>query len=113
MMPPPFFMCYKGLVYTLTMCFNFLLRSVSGIVPSLTFTVEDIKLQNFWGSSKSQVATTYLCMHFCNNYIGWSNQGKNYEIKMQCAKKDVATWLYDEANIFQFNIFVWKRRPTG
>ncbi len=48
-----------------------------------------------------------------SNYIGWSNQGKYYEIEMHCAKQDVAIWLYDEANIFQFNIFVWKHRPAG
>ncbi len=43
---------------------------------------------------------------FCSNYIGWSNQSKYYEIEMHCAKQDVETWLYDEANIFQFDIFV-------
>ncbi len=52
-------------------------------------------------------------MQFCSNYIGWSNQGKYYEIEMHCAKQDVATWLYDEANIFQMDIFVWKHRPAG
>ncbi len=45
-------------------------------------------------------------MHFCSNYIGWSNQGKYYEIEMHCGKQDVATLLYDEANIFQFDISV-------
>jgi hypothetical protein len=70
------------------------------------FADEDIKLQNFWASSKSHVATAYLCMQFFSNYIGWSNQVKYYEIEMHCAKQNVATWLYDEANIFQFNIFV-------
>jgi len=44
---------------------------------------------------RSHVATTYLCMHFCSDYIGWSNQGKYCEIEMKCAKQDVATWLYD------------------
>ncbi len=77
------------------------------------FADEDIKLQNFRASSKSKVDTTYLCMHFCSNYIGWSNQGKYYEIEVHFAKQDVATWLYDEANIFQFDIFVRKHRPTG
>jgi hypothetical protein len=52
---------------------------------------EDIELQNFRASSKSHVATTYLCMQFCSNYIGFSNQGKYYEIEMQFAKQDVAT----------------------
>ncbi len=69
------------------------------------FADEDIEPQNFWASSKSHVATTFLCMHFCSNYIGWSNQGKYYEIETHYAKQDVATWLLDEANIFQFNIF--------
>jgi hypothetical protein len=55
------------------------------------FADEDIKLQNFWASSKSHVATKYLCMQFCSNYIGWSNQGKYYEIEMHCAKQNVAT----------------------
>jgi hypothetical protein len=55
------------------------------------FADEDIEPQNFWASSKSQVATTYLCMHFCSNCIGWSNQGKYYEIEMHCAKQNVAT----------------------
>ncbi len=77
------------------------------------FADEDIKLQNFWASSKSQVATTYLHMHFCSNYLSWSNQGKYYEIEKHCAKQVVATWLYDEANIYRFDIFVWKPRPTG
>jgi hypothetical protein len=27
-------------------------------------------------------------MHFRSNYIGWSNQGKYYEIEMHCAKQD-------------------------
>ncbi len=74
------------------------------------FADEDIELQNFLASSKNHVATTYLWMHFYSNFIGWSNQGKNYDIEMYCDKQDVATWLYDEANIFQFNIFVWKHR---
>ncbi len=52
------------------------------------FADEDIKPQNFWASSKSHVATTYLCMHFSSNYIGWSNQGKYYETVMHCAKQD-------------------------
>jgi hypothetical protein len=55
------------------------------------FADEDIKLQNFWASSQSHVATTYLCMLFCSNYIGLSNQGKYYEIEMHCAKQNVAT----------------------
>jgi hypothetical protein len=55
------------------------------------FSDEEIELQNFWASSKSHVATTYICKHFCSNYIGWSNQGKYYEIEMHCAKQDVAT----------------------
>ncbi len=77
------------------------------------FADEDIEPQNFWASSKSHVATTFLCMHFCSNYISWSNQGKNYEIETHYAKQDVATWLLDEAIIFQFDIFVRKHRPTG
>jgi hypothetical protein len=28
---------------------------------------------------------------FVENYFGWSNQGKYYEIEMHCAKQDVAT----------------------
>ncbi len=77
------------------------------------FADEDIKLQNFWASSKSHVATTYLFMQFCSNYIGLSNQGKYYEIEVHFAKQDVATWFFDEANIFQFDIFVRQHRPTG
>ncbi len=87
-------------------------RMCQGLWPSLMFADEDIKPQNFWASSKSHVATTYLCMYFCCNYIGWSNQGKHYEIEIYCAKQNVATWLYDEANIFQFDVFVWKHRLT-
>ncbi len=52
-------------------------------------------------------------IQFCSNYIGLSNQGKYYEIEVQFAKQDVAKWLFDEANIFQFYIFVRKQRPTG
>jgi hypothetical protein len=52
---------------------------------------KNIEPQNFWATSKSHVATTYLCMHFCSNYIGWPNQGKYYEIEMHCAKQDLAT----------------------
>ncbi len=74
---------------------------------------EDIEPQNFWASSKSHVATTYLCMKFRSNYISLSNQGKYCEIEVQFAKQDVATLLLDEANIFQFDIFVRKQRPTG
>ncbi len=88
-------------------------KACQGSWPSLMFADEDIEPQNFWASSKSHVATTFLCMHFCSNYIGWSNQGKYYEIEVHFAKKDVATWLYDEANIFQFDSFVRKHRPTG
>ena len=43
-------------------------------------------------------------MQFCSYYIVLSNQGKYYEIEVQFAKQDVATWLFDEANIFQFDI---------
>jgi hypothetical protein len=52
---------------------------------------ENIEPQNFWASSKSHVATTYLCMQFCCNYFGLSNQVKYYEIEVQFAKQDVAT----------------------
>ncbi len=76
------------------------------------FANEDIEPQNFWASSKSHVATTFLCMHFCSDYIGWSNQGKYYEIETHYAKQDVATWLLDEANIFQFDIFVRKKQAN-
>jgi hypothetical protein len=55
------------------------------------FAGEDIEPQNFWASSKSHVATTYLSIQFCSNYIGWSNQNKYYEIEMHCAKQNVAT----------------------
>ncbi len=68
-----------------------LYRVCQGLWPSLTFADENIELQNFWASFKSQVATAILCMHFCSIYIGWSNQGKYYEIEMHCAKQDVAT----------------------
>jgi hypothetical protein len=61
------------------------------IIPFLMFANDDIEPQNFWASSKSHVATTYLCMQFCTNYIGWSNQGKYYEIEMHCGKQNVAT----------------------
>ncbi len=88
-------------------------RVCQGLWPSLMFADEDIELQNFWASFKSHVATTYLYMYFYNNYIGWSNQGKYYEIEMHCTKHNVASLLYDEANIFQFDIFVRKHRPSG
>jgi hypothetical protein len=52
---------------------------------------EDIKLQNFWASSKSHVAPTFLCMQFCSNYIVLSNQGKYYEIEVQFGKQNLAT----------------------
>jgi hypothetical protein len=52
---------------------------------------EDIEPQNFWASSKNHVVTTYLCMQFCSNYIGLSNQDNYYEIEVQFAKQDVAT----------------------
>jgi hypothetical protein len=56
------------------------------------FANEDIKQQNFWASTKSHVATTHLSMHFCSiHYIGWSIQGKYYEIEVHFAKQDVAT----------------------
>jgi hypothetical protein len=55
------------------------------------FADEDLKLQNFWASSKSHVVTTYLFMHFCSNYIGWFNQGKYCKIEVHFAKQDVAT----------------------
>ncbi len=77
------------------------------------FANEDIKTQNFWASSKSQVATNNFWRHFCSNYNGWSNQVKYYKIEMHGAKQDVATWLNHEANILQFDIFVKKHRPTG
>jgi len=70
------------------------------------FANEDIKPQNFWASFESHVETIYLCMTFFSNFICWSIQGKYYEIEMHCAKQDVATLLYDEANNYQFNIFV-------
>ncbi len=52
-------------------------------------------------------------MQFFSNYIGLSNQGKYYEIIVQFAKQEVATWLFNEANIFQFDIFIRKQRLTG
>ena len=55
------------------------------------FADKDTELQNFWASFKSHVATTYLCIHFCSNYIGRSYQGKYYEIEMHSPKQDVAT----------------------
>ncbi len=88
-------------------------RVCQGSWPSLIVADEDIEPQNFWASSKSHVATTYLCMQFCSNYIVLSNQGKYYEIEVQFTKQDVATWLFDEANIFKFDISVRKQRPTG
>jgi hypothetical protein len=91
----------------------FTYRVCQGLWPSLIFADEEIKSQNVCTSSKSHVAKTCLCMHFCINYNWWSNQGKYYEIDMHCAKQDVATWFYDEANIFQFDIIIWKHRPTG
>jgi len=71
-----------------------------GLWPSLIIANEDIKPKKFWASCKSHVATTYLCMQFCSNYIGLSNQGKYYEIDVQFAKQDVATLLFNEANFF-------------
>ncbi len=61
------------------------------------FANEDIEPQNFWASSKSYVASTYLGMQFCSNYIGWSNQGQGryYEIEMHYGKQNVVTWVYD------------------
>jgi hypothetical protein len=55
------------------------------------FADEDIEPQNFWASSKSHVATTYLCIHLCSNNIDWPDQGKYYEIEKHFAKQDVAT----------------------
>jgi hypothetical protein len=52
-------------------------------------------------------------MQFWSNYIILYNQGKYCEIEVQFAKQDGATWLFDEANIFQFDIFVRKQRPIG
>ncbi len=73
-------------------CVTFLsYRVCQGLWPSLMFADEDIEPQNFWASSKRHVATTFLCMHFCSNYNGWSNQGKYYEIETHYAKQDVAT----------------------
>ncbi len=69
----------------------FIYRVCQGLWPSLIFADEDIEPQIFWASSKSHVATTFLYMHFCSNYIGWSNQGKYYEIETHYAKQDVAT----------------------
>jgi hypothetical protein len=66
-------------------------RVFQGLWPLLMFANEDIKPQNFWASSKGHVATAYLCMHFCCNYIVWSNQGKYYEIEVHFARQDVAT----------------------
>jgi hypothetical protein len=57
-------------------------RVCQGLWPSLKFANENIEPQIFWASSKSKAATTYLCMYFCSNYIGWSNQGNYYEIEM-------------------------------
>ncbi len=87
-------------------------RVCQGLWPSLMFGKEDIEPQNFWASSKSHVATTYLCMHFCINYICWSNQVKYYETEMHCAKQDVATLLYDEANIFSVRYFHLKAQAN-
>jgi hypothetical protein len=66
-------------------------RVCQGLWPSLIFADENNELKNFWALSKSLVATAYLCMNFCSNHIGWSNQGKYYEIEMHCTKQDVAT----------------------
>jgi hypothetical protein len=68
-----------------------LYRVCQELWPSLTFADENIELRNFWASCKSQVARAYLCIHFCSNYIGWSNQGKYYEIEIHYAKQNVAT----------------------
>jgi hypothetical protein len=68
--------------------------------PSLTFADEDIKPQNFWASSKSHVATTHLCMHFCGNYIGWSNQGKYYEISDTHGGDLARTWV-SNSNVYK------------
>ncbi len=67
-------------------------RVCQGLWPSLMFADEDIEQQNFWASSKSHVATTDFSMHFCN-YIGWSDQGKSYEIEVHFAKQYVATYM--------------------
>ncbi len=77
-----------------------LIPDVSGIVAFI-----DVCGWRCRTTSKSHVATTYLCMHFCCNYIGWSNQAKYYEIEMHCAKQNVATWLYEKANIFLVQYF--------
>ncbi len=99
--------------YFLSKFWPLLYRVCQGSWPSLIVADEYIEPQNFWASSKSHVATTYLCMQFCSNYIGLSNQGKYYKIEVQFAKQDGATWIFYEANIFQFDIFVRKQRPTG
>ncbi len=100
-----FFLILIGHTYSYRVC--------QGSWPSLIVVDEDIEPQNFWASSKSHVATSYLSMQFCSNYIGLSNQDQYYEIEVQFAEQDVATWLFDEANIFQFDIFVRKQRPIG
>jgi hypothetical protein len=67
------------------------------------FADEDIKPLNF--RVKSHVATTFLCMHFCSNYIGWSNQGKYYEIETHYANR---MWQHDfwMKQIFFISIFL-------
>ncbi len=44
-------------------------RVCQGLWPSLMFADEDIEPQNFWASSKSHVATTYLYMHLCSKTL--------------------------------------------
>ncbi len=61
--------------------FFFYYRVCQEVLPSLTVANEDIKTQNFWPSSKSQVATNNFCRHFYRNYNGWSNYGKYYKIE--------------------------------
>jgi hypothetical protein len=82
---------HKGQVENPLYVERFFYRVCQGLWPSLMLANEDIEPQNFWASSKSHVATTFLCMHFCSNYIGWSNQGKYYKIETHYAKHDVAT----------------------
>ncbi len=90
-----------------------LVPGVSRIVAFIDVCWWGYRTSKFLGFIQKSVATTFLCMHICSHYIGWSNQGKYYEIETHYAKQDVATWLLDEANIFQFDIFVRKHRPTG
>ncbi len=72
----------------------------SGIVAFIGVCQWDYWTTKFLGFIQSHVATTYLCMHSCSNNIGWSNQGKYYEIERHCVwwSKYFSVWFFCSEN---------------